>query len=72
MHLAWSPDSQRLLVARTDGGIHQITGASGKVARVVEREFIALDWSPDGRSILYSDQGRHQLFWLSLTDGAKP
>ena len=70
--LVWSPDSQRLLGTHADSGIHEITLASGKDVPLLKGAFIALDWSPDGRSILYIDRSRHQLFWLSLTDGAKP
>ena len=74
-HPAWSPDGQRVAFLRSgpDGsGIHVVPAAGGPV------EFVAatsswvhgLDWSPDGRSLVFSGSeagsGPHRVRRVSL------
>jgi Tol biopolymer transport system component len=68
---AWSPDSQRLAITQTNGGIQEITVASGK-ARLLTKELLtAEDWSPDGRSLVCNDPNGNRLSLLLLADGAR-
>jgi serine/threonine protein kinase len=69
--LAWSPDSQRLAITPSTAGIEEIALASGKTTPLAKEILIAEDWSPDGRSILCTDQIGNRLSLLSLAEGAK-
>jgi Tol biopolymer transport system component len=71
-NLAWSPDSKRLAVTTTSGGIREITVASGKVATLVSGDFLALDWLPGGRSLLCTDGDVKRFSLFTLGDGAAP
>jgi Tol biopolymer transport system component len=65
----WSPDSTRIAVALQDRtGIEQITVASGQTALLTKEPVAPDDWSPDGRSILCSDNTGTHLFLLSLSE----
>jgi len=63
----WSPDSQRIAVNRQSGGPAEVTVASGKVRVLATDLHYANDWSPDGSSLLSTDQDFHRLSLLPLT-----
>jgi eukaryotic-like serine/threonine-protein kinase len=76
---AWSPDARRigyhillgrkLLATSTSGGGREETVLQSQNAIYLN------DWSPDGRYLVYtqlSQDGRNELWLLSLNDGGKP
>jgi len=69
---AWSPDSRRLAVTGSSGGIQEVTVASGKVTSLLSENFYTHDWTPDGRSLLIGSNGGARLSLLTLGEGAKP
>jgi Tol biopolymer transport system component len=54
----WSPDGQRLAVSQVPSGIHEVAVASGKATALCVEQAGALDWSPDGNSVLCTQAGR--------------
>jgi Tol biopolymer transport system component len=68
----WSPDSQRIAVNLSSGGIQELEVASGKITALTPDTFTAADWSPDGRSLLCFETGRSRLSVLPLGGGTKP
>jgi len=62
----WSPDSQRFAVNRQSGGPAEVTVASGKTRVLATDLRYANDWSPDGSSLLSTDQNGHRLAVLAL------
>jgi Tol biopolymer transport system component len=81
---AWSPDGSEVAFIRGAGAIYIVSVESSRVTRIpiprpgVAEEFEAdriapdgLTWSPDGKSIVFSEEGR--LFAVRVTGGsAKP
>jgi Tol biopolymer transport system component len=69
----WSPDSQRVAVNRAfRGGVNELTVASGKSKRLVPDSLFANDWSPDGNSLLCTDDSSHRLSLLPLAGDSTP
>jgi len=68
----WSPDSQRLAVNGSDGGIRELSVASGKTRVLAPDTLYANDWSPDGNSLVCTDREDHRLVLLPLTGETTP
>jgi eukaryotic-like serine/threonine-protein kinase len=67
----WSPDSQRLAFAARGSGAFEITLASGKIASLSPEAVVPETWSPDGKSILCSDNEGRKVYLLRVSDRAK-
>ncbi len=74
---AWSPNNDRLAFARggSSPGIYVVPSIGGVARRLITTSgpVIGIDWSPDGRTLLYAARsaasGRHALFRLDLATG---
>jgi Tol biopolymer transport system component len=68
MQPVWSPDGSR--IAFTRNAEIYVVGADGSNIRSVSRlsEVFGVDWSPDGRAVVFS-QGRGRVAFVDLATG---
>jgi tricorn protease len=73
--LVWSPDSKKLAFGDTNGWLHWVDAATGKVTdadRSRRTDIRDYSWSPDSRYLAYTKPGENQFsaIWVySLEDG---
>jgi Tol biopolymer transport system component/predicted Ser/Thr protein kinase len=65
----WSPDSKRLILERSGGGLEEITVGSGHHEVLTQTQLSPVDWSLDGGAILCSSASSSRLSLLSMTPG---
>jgi len=68
----WSPDSQRLAVTESNGGIVEVVADSGKSAPLAPQPLAARGWMPDGATLLVSDLSTSRYSFFKPGPNAKP
>ena len=67
----WSPDGERIVYTRPDGGVATISSGGGS-ARFLGRGYLA-DWSANGAEIVFARLGQTahgDTIWLMHADGS--
>lgn len=74
--LAFSPDGKQLVVSSLSGrgmlGLHVIDIESGDIQRISRHEIRGVDWSPDGREIVFANDDislTEENLWIMNADG---
>ena len=80
--LAFSPDGRKLIVSRSGGtggvetmGLYVIDTESGETKMISNIEMSAVDWSPDGKHIVFVNNdfwATEDNLWIMNADGSDP